>query len=112
MNKLTTFWLIGLAILPVSTSAQALGAFDGDADVGNPRMAGDASYDAARQEYVVSGSGYNVWFDHDEFHFVWKRLSGDFVLRASAHFVGQGVDPHRKLGWMVRIKFRTCSKRL
>ncbi|UCG85437.1 MAG: biopolymer transporter TolR, partial [Gemmatimonadota bacterium] len=103
MKKLTTIWLIGLAILSVSpASGQVLGVFDGHTDVGNPKVAGDASYDPVRQEYFVSGSGYNVWFDHDEFHFVWKRLSGDFVVRASAHFVGEGADPHRKRGWMVR----------
>jgi TolB protein len=102
MNKLT-ICLIGVAVLHVSpAAAQELGVFDGHADVGNPKIGGDASYDSARQEYFVSGAGYNVWFDHDEFHFVWKRLSGDFVVRANARFVGQGVDPHRKLGWMVR----------
>ena len=103
MKKLITIWLIGLATLHGSpASGQVLGDFDGHTDVGNPKIAGEASYDAGRQEYSVSGSGYNVWFDHDEFHFVWKRISGDFVVRASARFVGEGVDPHRKLGWMVR----------
>jgi Tol biopolymer transport system component len=103
MKRLTATWLIGLAILYASPmSGQVLGVFDGHTDVGNPQTAGDASYDTVRQQYLVSGSGYNVWFDHDEFHFVWKRLSGDFIVRASARFPEQGVDPHRKLGWMVR----------
>jgi TolB protein len=103
MRKLTTIWIVGATVLHASTtSAQALGVFDGHVDVGNPKTSGDAHYDSTRQEYSVSGSGYNVWFDHDEFHFVWKRISGDFVVRANGRFVGQGMDPHRKLGWMVR----------
>ncbi len=103
MQRIAIICLIALAMLRVSpASGQAVGVFDEHADVGNPKIAGDATYDAALQEYSVSGSGYNVWFEHDEFHFVWKRLRGNFIVRASARFVGQGVDPHRKLGWMVR----------
>lgn len=103
MKNVTSLWIIGLAVLVGAPAhGQAIGAFDGHADIGNPKLAGDATYDATRQEYSISGSGYNVWFDHDEFQFVWKRVSGNFVVRTSARFVGEGVDPHRKLGWMVR----------
>jgi WD40 repeat protein len=103
MRKMTAVWLVGLVTLSHSeVFGQALGVFDNHTDVGAPRRTGGVTYDAMRQEYVVSGSGYNIWFDHDEFHFVWKRLQGDFIVRASGHFVGEGVDPHRKLGWMVR----------
>jgi hypothetical protein len=71
-------------------------------DVGDPALAGSVVYDADLQTYTVSGAGRNMWFDQDEFHFVWKRLSGDFILPAHAEFLGQGVDAHRKLGWMAR----------
>ncbi len=54
------------------------------------------------QSYSVSGAGTNMWFDKDEFHFVYKRMKGDFILRTRAQFVGEGVELHRKLGWMVR----------
>jgi tricorn protease-like protein len=43
-----------------------------------------------------------MWGAKDEFQFVWKRLTGDFILRTRFEFVGKGVDPHRKVGWMVR----------
>jgi hypothetical protein len=43
-----------------------------------------------------------MWGAKDEFHFVWKRLKGDFVLRTQLEFVGKGAEPHRKAGWMVR----------
>jgi regulation of enolase protein 1 (concanavalin A-like superfamily) len=43
-----------------------------------------------------------MWGNRDEFHFVWKQMKGDFMLQAAVEFVGKGVDPHRKLGWMVR----------
>ncbi|GAB3890174.1 SMP-30/gluconolactonase/LRE family protein [Spirosoma agri] len=79
-----------------------IGQFDGQADVGNVKRPGSATYDPAKQEYTIEGSGTNIWFDHDEFHFVWKRMKGDFILQTNGQLLGKGVDPHRKLGWMVR----------
>ncbi|HMG10697.1 MAG TPA: hypothetical protein VK609_19430, partial [Mucilaginibacter sp.] len=44
-----------------------------------------------------------IWFDHDEFHYVYKKIKGDFILYTRAEFVGwNGVEQHRKVGWMVR----------
>jgi TolB protein len=83
-------------------SPRPVGLFDGHADVGAPALPGSASYDAETQSYVVAGAGANMWSDRDELHLVWKRLRGDFILRARVQFVGEGVDPHRKMGWIVR----------
>ncbi len=80
-----------------------VGEFDGHSDVGENVKPGSAFFDPATQQYVVSGAGYNIWADHDEFHFVWKKMKGDFIVHSRAEFVGAaGVDPHRKVGWMVR----------
>jgi tricorn protease-like protein len=51
---------------------------------------------------MITGAGANIWFGHDEFHFLWKKLSGDFIVRTNAAFIGKGVEAHRKFGWMVR----------
>jgi hypothetical protein len=80
----------------------SLGQFEAHGDVGSPRNAGGAGYDAASQEYEISGSGVNMWGAKDEFHFVWRRLKGDFILRTRFEFITKGGDPHRKVGWMVR----------
>lgn len=87
-----------------------LGQFDGQADVGGQlKMPGSASYDAEKQEYTIEGSGANMWLDRDEFHLVWKRMKGNFILRTKAQFVGQGVEPHRKIGWIVRTSLDANS---
>ncbi|MEK7674834.1 MAG: biopolymer transporter TolR [Verrucomicrobiota bacterium] len=88
----------------VVAAAQAgpLGQFDDHADVGSPKIAGNATYNAVSQEYSISAAGFNMWANRDEFHFIMKRIKGDFILQARVEFVGQGVDPHRKLGWIVR----------
>ena len=67
-----------------------------------PKIVGSASYDAKSQEYALSAGGANMWAQKDEFHFVWKRMTGDFIIQARIELVGQGVDPHRKVGLMVR----------
>ena len=79
-----------------------LGQFDGRVDVGSPTISGAASYDAGSQVYTLSGSGSNMWSTNDQFSFLWKKMKGDFILRARVEFVGQGVEEHRKIGWMVR----------
>lgn len=91
-------------MVSITSSAMmgALGLFEGNADIGAVKHAGAATFDAATQQYAVSASGVNMWNRSDEFHFLWKKVKGDFILRARAKFQGEGVDPHRKLGWIIR----------
>ena len=83
-------------------SAQSTGIFQKADDVGNPAKKGKSSYDALKQQYTVIGGGYNIWFQRDEFQYLYSSIKGDFILTANFAFVGDGVDPHRKVGWMVR----------
>jgi len=86
----------------ISGPGTAIGDFDGQQDVGAPKIAGSAVYNAVSQEYSLAAGGVNMWAQRDEFRFVWKRMTGDFILQARVEFLGRGVDPHRKAGWMVR----------
>lgn len=87
----------------VSAQQQPLGIFGAQADIGADTKPGAATYLAQNHQYVVSGAGYNVWFDHDAFHYVYKKIKGDFILYTRADLVGwKGVEAHRKVGWMVR----------
>jgi TolB protein len=79
-----------------------LGQFDGHGDVGSPKIAGSATFNAVSQEYTISAAGANMWASRDEFHFLSKKMKGDFILQARVELIGKGVDPHRKLGWIVR----------
>jgi Tol biopolymer transport system component len=89
---------VGLIVFPQSS----VGSFAGQSDVGNPIRTGRAIYDGAKEEYTIEGAGANIWANRDEFHFVWRRLKGNFILTTNAGFPGKGVEPHRKIGWMVR----------
>lgn len=109
-RKLMQYLRFGLAVLVLCTApsfcqaktAAPLGIFEGHADVGTVLHPGDAQYDAARQTYTISGSGENMWFQSDAFHFVWKKISGDVMLTADISFIGAGGNPHRKAVLMVR----------
>jgi len=101
---LATIKTLFATILSISAYSQQnpVGIFEGNTDVGTNVKPGSASYISQTQQYVISGAGYNVWGDHDEFRFVWKKLKGDFLLYARAEFLGTWVNYHRKVGWMIR----------
>ncbi len=79
-----------------------VGIFNQSSDVGNPAKQGATTYDPLSQIYTIKGAGYNIWFERDEFHYAYNSLKGDFILTANFEFVGDGVDAHRKYGWMIR----------
>ena len=96
--------LTGLLFTTFSSIAQSntAGIFQHHADIGNPKMKGDVLYDNAKQSYFIKGGGYNIWFNRDEFHYAYNKVKGDFILTANVKLLGDGKDPHRKIGWMVR----------
>ena len=101
----TPIWplLAASLLLPVAAvAADSLGDFEANADVGNPALAGSTRYDPATQVYTMTGAGYNMWHERDEFQFAWKKLRGDFIIRTRLTFEGPGVDNHRKGGLIVR----------
>ncbi|MBS1596965.1 MAG: TolB family protein [Bacteroidetes bacterium] len=101
---LVTIKLILFTFLVSYSFAQQspIGIFEGNTDVGTNVKTGSATYIPQTQQYIISGAGYNVWADHDEFRYVWKKIKGDFILYARAEFLGNWVNYHRKVGWMVR----------
>lgn len=88
--------------LMLSSMAQNIGDFTNSSDIGKPKKAGSSRYNPANQSYTMRGAGYNIWFAKDEFHYLFNRIKGDFILTANFQFSGKGTDPHRKTGWMIR----------
>ncbi|MCG8309809.1 MAG: hypothetical protein MI975_20605 [Cytophagales bacterium] len=95
------FVVMNLAI-PLYGQNSKIGIFQTAADVGAPANSGRSSYDPAAQEYIIKGGGYNIWFNRDEFHYLYNSIKGDFILTANFEFIGDGIDAHRKVGWMIR----------
>jgi Tol biopolymer transport system component len=87
-----------------------IGIFDRSTDIGEVKKAGSVEYLPEDQTYTISGSGGNMWFGNDAFHYLWTTLQGDFILRTQVKFIGPGTDPHRKVGWIVKNNLDPNSK--
>lgn len=82
----------------------SLGIFEGQTDVGSVTPPGTLNYDAANGAYTIKASGANLWATIDGFHFVWKKVAGDFALTAEMNFPDPAgnPNPHRKAVLMFR----------
>ena len=88
----------------------SIGIFDGQADVGGALVPGGASYDPATKQYTVTSAGYNIWYQRDEFRFLWKKMSGDVFLAADASFPNPKGYDDRKVVLIIRQSLDDGSK--
>ena len=97
---------------PGLTMAQLepIGVFDHHEDIGNPKLKGSVVYNKADQTYTVTAGGANMWANADQFHFLWKKIKGDFMITATVRFAGKGTDPHRKIGIIARNNLNNDSR--
>jgi TolB protein len=99
---------LGILIMAVlnwagpARAGEALGIFEGQADVGTVSPPGTARFDKATRQYRVTSGGQNMWGMHDDFHFVYRKASGDLTLTADISLAGESNGPHRKGGLMIR----------
>jgi TolB protein len=83
-----------------SVAVAALGVFQGQSDIGSVTPPGTARYSAAEQTYTLTSAGANTWYHVDDFHYLWKKASGDLVITADLSFPPPAYthepNPHRK----------------
>ncbi|MRR23122.1 biopolymer transporter TolR [bacterium] len=109
-TKPTIFLAMTLLISgPLASQQYSANIFEGNLDIGSCSIRGSVEFDPAEQQYILAGSGENIWFGADQFHFAWKKVSGDFILSADIRFIGEGNHAHRKAGWMIRSSLDTAS---
>jgi TolB protein len=96
--------------LAVSAFAQTgkFGAFTNSDDVGAPPLKGSLEYDASTGQYKITGTGADIWGKADQFHYVWREISGNFSVTATAKFLTDG-NAHRKAVIMLRKTLDTDS---
>ncbi|HKJ49255.1 MAG TPA: hypothetical protein VJ973_09215, partial [Christiangramia sp.] len=94
--------LISCLVFNINYAQNDLGSFKFNKDIGDPDKKGIANYDIEDQVYTLNGAGYNIWFARDEFNYLYNEIKGDFIITANFKFQGEGVDPHRKTGLMLR----------
>jgi TolB protein len=100
--KLCLWVVCSIGMLPAQ-----VGIFEGQSDIGVVSHPGSEEYDSAAKAYTLSSSGENMWAAEDDFHYVWKKLTGDLTLTADIAFPTTTGNAHKKGVLMVR---RTLDK--
>jgi hypothetical protein len=95
---------------PTVTFHQPIGIFDGQSDIGGPLAPGSASFNAATGQYTIHSAGYNIWYQRDEFRYLWKKLSGDVSIAADVDFVDPNGFGDRKVVLVIRQSLDDDSK--
>jgi hypothetical protein len=97
-------------LLAASAFAQTgkFGAFTSSDDVGAPPLKGSAEFDPSTRQYKITGTGTDIWGKADQFHYVWREMSGNFAVTATAKFLTEGIA-HRKAAIMLRKSLDTDS---
>lgn len=110
MKRILLLILHSLFFISMFAQEKKLGMFSEPTDVGDPKIKGSVVYNAQTQDYTMEGSGINMWADKDQFNFLWKKIKGDFMITATVHFIGNGVNEHRKIGIMARDNLNANSR--
>jgi TolB protein len=110
VSKIVNIVLLSLlfsrSIFPQSRSA---GIFDDHNDIGMNLNPGSVQYDSLRSSCTVTGGGENMWFSHDAFHFVWKKMSGNISLDANIKWTTTGGHTHKKACLIIRQNLESNS---
>ena len=111
MNKLSALFLC-ILMLPsaLSCSRGTKQLFNDACDVGAVSHPGSCSFDSQQNVYTLTGAGVNLWGNTDACYFVWKKVTGDFSISGAVKFEGEGVNPHRKIGFMIRESLAPDSR--
>ncbi len=95
---------------PTTNFATPIGIFEAQSDVGSAVVPGSATYDSATQQYTIHSAGYNIWYNRDEFRFLWKKMSGDVSLAADVAFPDPNGYGDRKIVLIIRQDLDDDSK--
>ena len=96
------FLLLIYLFTGLTFSQSSIGLFEKNGDIGYVLHPGSVEFNSDNGAYTIAGSGVNMWFTTDAFHFVWKKVSGDVSLAADIKWIGTGGDPHRKACLLIR----------
>jgi TolB protein len=104
-RSILTLSALGLALYAAAGDGAAqdsapLGEFTAQSDIGLVTPPGNARYSSSSDTYTLTSAGANTWYHVDDFHYLWKKMSGDVALTAEIRFPPAAYhhppDPHRK----------------
>jgi hypothetical protein len=71
-------WIVVLLSASAAAQSGSIGAFTNSDDVGAPALKGSSEFDAGSGQYKITGSGSDIWGKADQFHYLWREMSGNF----------------------------------
>lgn len=89
-----------------------IGQFDAQSDIGGALVPGSASYDPATRSYTINSAGYNIWYQRDEFRYLWKKMSGDVSLAATVAWPNLDDFHDRKVALVIRDSLDDDSRQI
>ncbi len=92
------------------TNNTHIGIFEGQSDVGAALVPGSSSYNIATKQYTIVSAGYNVWYQRDEFRYLWIKKSDDVFLAADIFFPDTAGYDDRKAFVVIRQSLSDDSK--
>jgi hypothetical protein len=95
---------------PTKTENKVIGKFQGQSDIGSALVPGASGYNASNGQYTLVSAGYNIWYQRDEFRYVWKKMSGDVSLAADVAFPDTAGYNDRKAVLVIRQSLDDDSK--
>jgi len=104
MSRKLTYLASFLLVIGVAAQASAqLPPGWSSQDIGGPAAAGSAQYDDATRTWTIQGDGTGIRGTADQFHFVYKPLtgSGEVVVRVVS--IEPAVDEWAMAGVMIRL---------
>jgi len=79
---------------------------------GGAASEGSVSMDEAAGTYTITGSGADIWGSSDQFHYVYRELTGDGEIVAQVVSNGTGSNTWAKGGVMIRETLDADSKHM
>ena len=62
--------------------------------------------------YTINSAGYNIWYQRDEFRYLWKKMSGDVSLAASVNWPNMDDFHDRKVVLIFRDSLDDDSRQI
>jgi len=95
---------------PSTNFDMPVGIFEGQSEIGSALVPGGTTYDASTGQYSLIASGYNIWYQRDEFRYLWKKMSGDVSIAADISYPDPKGFSDRKAVLVIRQDLDDDSK--
>jgi len=108
-KRLFILTLLISLLIGVSSFADPVGIFEDTVTIGDDPGIGSTLYegyvwhgDVLSEQYLITGSGHDIWDAADDFHYAYNTVDGDVRLSANFEWIVHGTNSWAKYGVMLR----------